>query len=146
MKGDDTFARAIQARVLSENKSREELLAEDAKAVHTHLGVPVNWLNNGKQAFSSLAGVVGADGEETHSYAVPPKQVCGSCKNFNIELGRKEIIKQRFAERLVREEEWKLKHLGVPLDHLGMCDESQGKMVTCSITNADKCPAYRAKR
>jgi len=143
---DDRVARAIQLRVLEQNKSREELLAEDATATRTHLGVPVNWLNNGKKASSSLAGVVGPSGEEMHSYANPPKRVCGTCKKFNIESGRKAIMQQRFGERLVREQDWGLRHLGVPMDHLGMCDESGGTMVTCSISNADNCAAYREKR
>jgi hypothetical protein len=144
-KGDDRIARAIQQRVLGENKSREELLHEDDTAIRTHLGVPVNWLNNGKTSSSSLAGVVGPTGEEVRSYANPPKNVCGTCKKFNVESGRKAMIEQRFGERLVRELDWKLRHLGVPLDHVGMCDESGGTMVTCSISNADGCPGYRTK-
>jgi hypothetical protein len=144
-KGDDKVARGIQLRVLAENKSREELLHEDAGAQRTHLGVPVNWLNNGKKAHSSLAGIVAPDGKELHSYANPPKNVCGTCKKFNIEAGRKAIVGQRFGERLVREQDWALHHLGVPMDHLGMCDDSGGTMVTCSISNADKCDGYRAK-
>jgi hypothetical protein len=144
-KRDDRVARAIQERVLQENKSREELLREDASAVRTHLGVPINWLNNGKNTGSSLAGVVGPTGEEIRSYANPPKQVCGGCKKFNVDSGRKAMIEQRFAERLVREEDWALHHLGVPLDHVGLCDDSGGTMATCSISNADKCPGYRAR-
>jgi hypothetical protein len=144
-KSDDRIARAISLRVLQENKSREQLRHEDASAVRTHLGVPVNWLNNGKRASSSLAGIVSPTGEDLHSYAVPPKRVCGDCKKFNIESGRQAIVKQRFAERLVREEDWALRHLGVPLDHYGMCDESGGTMITSSVANADKCDGYRAK-
>lgn len=145
-KGDDRLARAIQLRVLQENKSREQLLHEDATATRMHMGVPVNWLNNGKHAgTSSLAGIVAPNGEEMRSYARPPKNVCGTCRKFNIEAGRKAIVAQRFGERLVREEDWALHHLGVPLDHVGMCDESGGTMVTCSISNADNCDGYRAK-
>lgn len=144
-KGDDRLARNIQLRVLHENKSRDELLHEDKHAVRTHLGVPINWLNNGKQASSSLASVVAPDGDALRSYANPPKNVCGTCKKFNIVEGRKAIVDQRFGERLVREMDWALHHLGVPMDHLGLCDESNGTMVTCSISNADKCDGYRAK-
>jgi len=47
--------------------------------------------------------------------------VCGECKYFELAEGQKQMEAQRFVERLVREQEWKVEHLCSPTNALGLC-------------------------
>lgn len=66
--------------------------------------------------------------------------ICGYCKYFELEEGRKEMARQRFGERLVHDYEWKLRHLG-SLDTVGLCGASGGETATHYISKG--CDQYR---
>lgn len=145
-RGSDSVARKIMLRVLSDNKSHAEVVHEASQMQAKSLGLPVNWSNNGAAPVSqTTAAIVGPDGNALGAFGASPNRVCGECKKFNLERGRKEMMAQRFAERLVRDDRWQLHHLGVPMDHIGMCEESGGTMVTCSVSNADNCAGYKKR-
>lgn len=129
-----------------EARELEDLQAETSHATPQKLGLPTTWRD--------AEGPVVLPGRHTPIIRPTPSDVeafgadggratCGSCQHFDIERGRDKIIEERFAERLVREQEWQLKHLGVPPDMLGMCGLSDD-MVTTIISKS--CDQYREAR
>jgi hypothetical protein len=91
------------------------------------------------------ARIVAPSDQEVADFAVSQRRTtCGSCKHFDLENGREEIIRQRFAERLVLEEKWQLKHLGAPIEAIGLCGASGGEMATTFLSMA--CDQYREGR
>ena len=106
--------------------SREELKARYDGVEATPLGLPVNWTDGetGKTHFQTRLAT--PDAHERMVFGSPRAQTCGNCKYFDLENGRVEILRQRFAEKLVREYEWKMKHLGAPPDAIGLCGASAG--------------------
>lgn len=114
----------------------------------TQLGLPVQW-QDGERRHLPVAGrpaqVVGATAQEVENFAQAAHRTCGSCRYFDLKVGQTEMVKQRFGERLVLEQDWMLHHLGAPVDHMGMCKASGGTMVTSTVTNADSCDQYRPK-
>lgn len=68
--------------------------------------------------------------------------VCGTCRYFDYKNGQIQIAKERFAERMVREMGWKLKHLGVPVEQMGLC-AAEGDKATTPVSRS--CDQYRPK-
>jgi hypothetical protein len=89
--------------------------------------------------------VIRASPEDIERFAdvTHPNFICGFCRYFDLENGRKEIVRQRFAERLVYDEQWKLRHLGAPVDTLGLCGASNGEVATSFVSKG--CDQFRAK-
>lgn len=131
--------------------ARAETTEEELKHEIIHrgpakpLGIPVHWEDGaGKTHLRGPdARVVTPNDQDVALYSNVPLAVCGDCKYFDLEKGREEMARQRFAERLVREEKWKMKHLGSPADALGLCGASGGQMVTGFATKS--CDQYRPK-
>jgi hypothetical protein len=127
----------------------EELQAETAAATPQKLGLPTTWETRDQPAMRGPeASVVSASAEDIESYADPNmRATCGSCQHFNLEGGRAQIIKERFAERLVLEQEWQLKHLAVPTEMLGVCDASNaGSGAELAVTIISRsCDNYRER-
>jgi len=71
------------------------------------------------------------------------REVCGHCKYFDLENGRKEIIRQRFGEKLVKEFEWKLRHLGAPIDAMALCGASGGQTAVAFVSKS--CDQFQKK-
>ncbi len=74
---------------------------------------------------------------------------CGQCHYFEKAEGQAQMEAQKFLERLVREENWQLKHLASPINTLGMCGEhSSGaggdQMLTGTIVKA--CDHFRENK
>lgn len=103
----------------------------DPQSGKTHIGKPVNIVAPNAQDVKRFAGG-------------RANAVCGHCKYFDLENGRKEIVRQRFGEKLVKEFEWKLRHLGGPVDSIGLCGASGGQTAVCFVSTA--CDQYREKR
>lgn len=127
----------------------EEKLADVANLQPTQVGLPVQYVDDYVSPKRRLLGkrapvVRGATAGDIQNYAQAPTRVCGTCRHFQLERGRREIAKQRFLERLVLEEDWKLSHLGAPADHMGICGEKP-TMATSTVTNASSCPAYQPR-
>lgn len=81
--------------------------------------------------------------EDIHAFGSPRAQTCGQCRYFDLENGRKEIVHQRFGEKLVKEMEWKLKHLGADVDAIGLCGASGGEMAVTFVSGA--CDQFRPR-
>lgn len=71
------------------------------------------------------------------------QECCGHCKYFDLESGRREIIRQRFGEKLVREHEWKLRHLGAPVEALALCGASGGQTLVAFVSKS--CDQFRPR-
>ncbi len=81
--------------------------------------------------------------EELKLYGTEIK-VCGECKFFNrSDAARDDIWRQRFYERLVREEQWKVKYLGSDPRSHGLCDASGGETLTGQFHKA--CDQYKPR-
>lgn len=71
-------------------------------------------------------------------------KVCGSCKYFrNDEVATEEIRRQRFYERLVREDSWKVKHLGSDPRTHGLCGATNGETLTGALHKG--CDQFRER-
>lgn len=126
--------------------TKEDLEADlhGAGAV-TKVGVPTTWANADGSAVvrGEPTQVITPSAQQIEAFKESPRAVCGHCKYFDLENGRKEIVRQRFAERLVHDQEWKLKHLGGPPDSIGLCGASGGELATTFVSKA--CDQYREK-
>jgi hypothetical protein len=86
-----------------------------------------------------------ATAQEVENFTQVPSRTCGLCRYFELEKGREKIVRERFAERVVLENEWKLHHLGAPLDHMGVCGASNGTMATSTMADAGSCEGFRPR-
>lgn len=132
----------------NEQVGEEARLDEAAGMQATQLGLPVTWQDGGKRHLPLMGKapvVVGATAQDVENYAIRAFRTCGSCRYFDLKLGQTEMVKQRFGERLVLEQEWMPQHLGAPMDHMGLCKASGGEMVCATVSNADNCDQYRPK-
>lgn len=134
----DAF-RAAEAQGLT----AEELLGEAARSRPMKLGLPTTWGDRDKPVRGPDAKVIIANSREVDSYGFGGHPVCGQCRYMDLDNGRKEIIKQRFGERLVREQEWQMKHLGVPPDSLGLCGAGGGELAVTIVSKA--CDQFRPR-
>jgi hypothetical protein len=125
-------------------KDREET-AMEALLTPVQQGLPTTWHSaDGKTHLRGAdTQVRSASGEEIRQYGFAPTRVCGTCRYFDVENARKEMHRQKFLHRLVRDETWKTKFLGVPVDHVGLCGASDGSKAVTSISKAGHCDQYR---
>lgn len=147
----DAARKALEdgARRNAQISEDDDKLVEAAQMQAMQFGLPVTWQDGGKKHMPIIGRrapvVSGATAQEVENYAKMATRTCGSCRYFDLKVGQNEMIRQRFAERLVLEQDWKLQHLGAPVDHMGMCKASGGTMVTSTVTSADSCDQYRPK-
>jgi len=124
----------------------EDLEHEYRTSTPMKFGLPTTWKNSDGSVNipGPRSDLVVPTPREVQSYGEDiPRQVCGHCKYFDLEKGRVEIAKQRFLERVVRDEKWKLKHLGGPPDALGLCGASGGEKATFYVSKA--CDQFRPR-
>jgi hypothetical protein len=124
---------------------------EDLKREFTHAppptALPTQWRDGaGKIHLPGPQAPIVRDltPQELANYSKTDINVCGTCKYFDLESGRKEMERQGFAAALIKEFGWKLKHLGAPIDTIGLCGASGGKTATTFISAA--CDQYRHTR
>jgi hypothetical protein len=128
---------SLTQKVVSQDKDLETLQAEDAHTVVMQGGLPVTWQDpDGNTLRGRNAQIASLDGQAIGTFARAPTATCAECKYFNLKQGREALVKQRFAERLVLEEEWKLRHLGGEIDHMGVCAAGDGNMATFTMSPA----------
>ncbi len=122
--------------------SQEELESIQFVPMRT---LPTTWKDGttGATIKGKGARVLTPSGEDIKSYGAGNMNVCGHCKYFDLENGRKELVRQRFGEMLVREHEWKLKHLG-DVDTLALCGASGGE--TCVAFVSAACDQFRPRK
>ena len=130
--------------------SKEQLAHEYGPALD-HQGLepaslPSVWKDGvtGQETRGRPLHVLQPDEEEVRAFSNPRANVCGACKYFDLENGRKEIVRQRFGEKLVREFEWKLRHLGASPDAIGLCGASGGETAVSFVSKS--CDQFRPKR
>lgn len=138
----DPFQAAVEV-----GPSREALAEEFAAGgAPQPTGIPTVWQDgaSGQKFAGKPAAVhIATAGETEQLAAIGGTFICGFCKYFDLENGRKEIARQRFAERLVNDEQWKLRHLGAPIDTIGLCGASNGEVATSFVSKG--CDQYRQK-
>ncbi len=88
--------------------------------------------------------VIAPDEHEVEAFSNPRANICGACRYFDLENGRKEIVRQRFGEKLVQEFEWKLRHLGANPDAIGLCGAAGGELAVSFVSRS--CDQFRPKR
>ncbi len=135
----------IGQRAIAEGRDADTLVAEARRRNPTQAGIPVQWTDGRNQQNVSQSVLLATDRDVKSFGGVQPSRMCGQCRFFDLETGRKEIQRQRFYERLTREQEWQLKHLGAPIENMGLCGASDGSKITAALTNADKCDQFRNK-
>lgn len=136
-------------------KSPDEKLAEaqvgdldDLHAKYDNVqlvdALPTHWRDQAGQ--THLAGrptsVIAPSGGDVRAFGGQHYDTCGHCRYFDLESGRKEILRQKFGEKLVNEYEWKLKYLG-PLDSVGLCGASGGELAVTHLSKS--CDQFRRK-
>lgn len=138
----DKTAEAMEEAAAKDTTPVEEKLAEAQAANPQPLGLPTTWKDGAGKTHLPTT-ITQATAQDIDQYTTRYENTCGACRFFNLEEGRKEIYRQGVARRLVLEQEWKLKHLGAPLDHCGLCDASNGEMMTTTISKA--CDQFRPR-
>lgn len=151
---DDPAWRALATEVARDVEERVQHAGDIDEKMHdtlqaTQVGVPVDFVDDYGNPTTRLPGrapvVRGVTAKDVENYAQAPKNVCGECRHFRLAEGRKEIVKQKFLQRLVLEEHWKISHLGAPADHVGICGQ-QPSMATSTIANVRNCPGFSRRR
>lgn len=83
--------------------------------------IPVSYRSGttGEEIGKSQSQVVDPTAEE--AAMIQQGRVCGDCTYFDYAEGQAQIQSQRFVERLIREDNWQVKHLVSPVNQLGVC-------------------------
>lgn len=103
-------------------------------------GLETTWTGAG-HTFNTETAVVQPSERDLARYGAPTT-VCGNCRHFDIgDIAREKIRRERFYERLVREEGWKVKHLCSHPADLGLCGLSNGDTLTGRLHKG--CDQYR---
>lgn len=146
--------RAAATEVARDTEERVQHAGDLEEKLHDSLqpmraGIPVTFVDDYGNPTTQMRGrdaqVVGITAKDVENYASAPSRVCGECRHFQLQAGRREIVKQKFLQRLVLEEEWKIRHLGAPADHLGICGQ-QPSLVTSTIADAGTCNGFSRRR
>lgn len=130
--------------------SKEQLAHEYEPALQRRAeapaSLPTQWKDGhtGESAPGNPVLIASPDAEEIQAFSSPRANVCGNCRFFDLENGRKEIVRQRFGEKLVLEFEWKLRHLGADVDAIGLCGQSGGETAVSFVSKS--CDQFRPKR
>lgn len=109
-------------------------------------GLPTAWKD--KAGKTHLKGaptqVVSPDRNQIALYGLQRAFVCGHCKYFDLETGRREIARQDMGRKIVREYGWQLKHMGATPDSMGLCGAGAGETITSYFSKG--CDQFRDKR
>ncbi len=117
------------SNILRDATATKETLNEEFKGVKPKTSLPIVGQKQEMLVQRPTA-------KDVETYSTVHRNVCGHCKYFDLETGRKEMIRQGFLERMAFDEKWKLSHLGAQLDELGLCGASGGGTVTSFIAKA----------
>ncbi len=106
--------------------------------------IPVTWKDGHTgQKMKGKPLIILPSAEDAELYSARQAKTCGGCRFFDLETGRKEIVRQRFAEKLEREYDWRLRHLGANPEALGLCGASGGQTMTAVHNKA--CDQWRER-
>lgn len=112
------------------------------------MGMPTTWRDGqGRHhlpgAPAEVAPIVPPSEHEIDHYSGKVKDICGTCKYFELKKGQNKMVEEQFLERLVNDERWQLHHMGAPLEYVGICGASGGEMATTFVSKS--CDQYRPK-
>lgn len=111
--------------------------------------VPTVW-RNAQHEVRSESPIIHPDSVSAEERAMlSAKRVCGQCRYFERAHGQAEMQAQRFLERLVREDNWQVRHLASPVNELGICgahDSGQGNDQVLTGTRHVACDQFRPNR
>lgn len=85
--------------------------------------LPVTWKANGKE-YAGRPLIAQATKAEEKLFTRADPKTCADCRHFRLEDGQNAMKKQRFLERIVREEQWKTKYMGSSPETFGFCNRS----------------------
>jgi hypothetical protein len=93
--------------------------------------LPVNVFNGAREGGQLIetreSAIVAPNAKDMALYSgAEAQKTCGSCAHFERDVGQARIQGQRFVERLVQEEGWKVEHLCSPVNQLGLCGLWEG--------------------
>jgi len=131
-------------QALHANRSAEDLQAENAQAAVLEGGIPVMWGNSAGQKLRGRNASIQTPSAGERHLGAKDRPTCSMCVHFDVKNGRKAIVEQRFAETLVLEHEWALRHIGGSVDHLALCGDSGGELCVTSMSPA--CPNFRERK
>lgn len=145
----DKDAKAVKEslkRAEYDGVSNEQIMAEDQ--IVDKLGIPTTWAQgDGSVEIRGKDTIVQPTQDDMKAFSgtgcMP--NLCGQCRHFDLEKGRKELIRMGFAETLTKEHEWNPVHLGAPIDTIGICGISgiKTKMLTSTMSRA--CEQWKGK-
>jgi len=126
--------------------SNEQIMAEDQ--IVDKLGIPTTWMQgDGPVEIRGRDTIVQPTQDDIRAFSrtgcVP--NLCGQCKFFDLEKGRKYLRESGFAEKLTKDYEWNPAHLGAPIDTIGICGMSGIQTKTLASTMSRACDQFRAK-
>lgn len=106
--------------------------------------IPTVWRTSDGRAIINDSPVVAPDMSDA-KLLESAHNVCGTCKYFELIEGQKLMEAQKFVERLVREDKWRVHHLASPLNQLGICGAASNpggdETITGKMTKA--CDQWR---
>lgn len=113
--------------------------------------LPVNWHNGARTdtpAATSESPIVSGALVDEMRHIMATNHVCGACKYFSLAQGQSLMVAQQFLKRLVREDNWQVKHLASPVNQLGVCGAhtsgAKGEHETLTGRLHKACDQYRA--
>lgn len=127
-------------------------MSDDVKSYGKGPVAPTLWHNPDGSVTKTSSPIVAPDQMDPLEREMMTEtfRTCGQCKYFEHRHGQSEMKAQSFVERLVREENWQVKHLISPLNELGICGaHSSGRggedqMLTGTMHKA--CDQFRERR
>lgn len=131
-------------KIISDGPNLEDMPAPKPEEMRS-MGLPTTWRD--KEGKHHLRGpdtpIVAPNGAELEHYAGTVRDICGTCKFFELKDGQKKMVEEKFLERLVHDERWNLNHMGAPIEYVGICGASGGELATTFVSKA--CDQYRPR-
>lgn len=118
-------------------------MSENNERRPRHLPVMYRGADGQEIAGRSLVAVPSPDDVDLYG-AGAARATCASCRHFRHEQGQKAMAEERFLERLVIEEQWKVRHLGCSPRDYGYCQERGSEALTSM--HAPACDHYHERR
>jgi hypothetical protein len=121
---------------------QNDLSAMIERAMREPEGTLPSELRGDGSARGNPVEIVRPDSKDMHDLG-SQHDVCGHCRYFDLESGRKEIVQKKLGTLLVQTYEWQMRHLGVSADQLALCGASGGETLVATVSKA--CDQFRAR-
>lgn len=134
---EESFERAVH-----EGDSVEDLTRKLDRTLYEGEGVLPTELRGADGIARGLPTILSPDGKDMRDFA-RASEVCGHCKYFDLESGRREVVRQQLAKVLAQDYEWQMRHLGAPADQLALCGASGGHTMVAFVSKS--CDQFRQR-